>query len=267
MPDSYYLDEALNTAQVELNDKCDYARERENYELYRANVMSDNLLKRVFYVPFIVGKLCTRKILATELIGGVPIDKIITNSNRNEIATNMLRLAIRELFIHNFQQSDPNYANYLHDGSKSVTNLIDFGAARQYEDDFLPEYLHLIVVCADRNKSHIIDRSINLGFLTGEESNDMIDAHVQASLAVGEPFENNGEFDFSGCDILKRTAEFGKVMLDQRLTPPPKEAYALHRRLSGAFLLSTKLSAKVNARYLLDQTIDELQATGRLSLS
>ena len=52
-------------------------------------------------------------------------------------------------------------------------------------------------------------------------------------------------------------------MLDRRLTPVPKEAYSLHRRLSGAFLLGTKPCATVNTRGTRP-TIDELRQAGRL---
>lgn len=50
--------------------------------------------------------------------------------------------------------------------------------------------------------------------------------------------------------MTKRVNALGMIMLKERLTPPPKEAYSLHRKLSGAFLTCIKLKASVHCRCL-----------------
>ena len=49
--------------------------------------------------------------------------------------------------------------------------------------------------------------------------------------------------------MTKRVNALGIIMLKERLTPPPKEAYSLHRKLSGAFLTCIKLGASIHCRY------------------
>lgn len=263
VPDSYYVNEALQVAEEELSRECDYNMEGANQAKYRQLVLKDSTLCSKFYVPMVFETLSTPRILASEFVSGVPIDQLSDAPKhvRDRVASDMMVLTVRELFIFKFQQSDPNWSNYLYDTSSGVINLIDFGAARDYSDRFLVGYLSLIQACATEDSQGILHWSKKLGFLTGEETREMLDAHIAASLAVGEPFRSAGGFDFTSSDIPKRTAKFGRVMLNFRLTPPPKEAYSLHRRLSGAFLLCTKLRATVDARQILRDIVEELEQT------
>ena len=41
-------------------------------------------------------------------------------------------------------QTDPNPANYLFDETTDVMNLIDFGAGRDFDQNFLDSYMHVI---------------------------------------------------------------------------------------------------------------------------
>ncbi|CDF41298.1 unnamed protein product [Chondrus crispus] len=270
IPDNFFLDDALAHAEEELQRECDYTIEAANQQTYRDLVLASPILREQFYVPKVYPSHSTQHVLVSEFVKGIAIDRIADQPQhlRNEVASSLLRLTMTELFVLAFQQSDPNWSNYLYDMESGKLNLIDFGAARPYEEPFLMRYLALIRACAARDRQAVIDHSVALGFLTGEESKEMLHAHVQASFAVGEPFQEQNRdkgFDFTHNDIPARTAKFGKVMLQYRLTPPPKEAYSLHRRLSGAFLMSTRLGATINAAEMLEATVATLVAEGRVS--
>ena len=56
----------------------------------------------------------------------------------------MLELCFRELFEWKVMQTDPNPANYLYDTKTQVLNLLDFGAGRDFSDDFLSSYIEVI---------------------------------------------------------------------------------------------------------------------------
>lgn len=105
----------------------------------------------------------------------------------------------------------------------------------------------------------MIEMSQRLGFLTGEESDIMIEAHVQAAFIVGMPFAKPGGYDFRANNITRSISNLGATMLKHRLTPPPEEAYSLHRKLSGAFLACIKLGAVVPCRELLLQIYEHYQ--------
>ena len=90
-------------------------------------------------------------------------------------------------------QTDPNWSNFLYDEHQNKCFLIDFGAARSFPKEFVNEYLRMVWGAAIKDESMFIYASINAGFLSGKESDEMIDAHVAAGMVVGEPFykENN----------------------------------------------------------------------------
>jgi len=102
---------------------------------------------------------------------------------------------------------------------------------------------------------------MKLGYLTGQETEIMLDAHVKSMTVLGLPFKRDTLQPFAfgpGTMWAEVTAEVRNnipVMLKHRLTPPPRETYSLNRKLSGAFLLASRLGAQVDCRNLWDNVV------------
>jgi aarF domain-containing kinase len=75
---------------------------------------------------------------------------------------------------------------------------------------------------------------------------------VEAGLIVGEPFLKHESFDFGSSQLTSKIGRYGGTFMKYRLTPPPSEAYSLHRKLAGAFLLCIKLKANIPCRDILE---------------
>lgn len=99
-------------------------------------------------------------------------------------------------------------------------------------------------------------QSLQMGFLTGEENDIMLEAHKLSGFTLGEPFAVSDAYDFKDSGITGRISEHGSAFLQHRLTPPPEEVYTLHRKLAGAFNICIKLGAKIKCRDLLEEIVD-----------
>ena len=197
----------------------------------------------------------------SHFVPGVPIDKAanLTQPVRDAIARTVLITTFRELFEWRFIQSDPNFANFLYDNPTQTIHFIDFGASREYSKDFVSGYMRLVWAAANKDEATLLAVSKDLGFLTGDETQEMLNAHVQAGLVVGEPFLTNQPYDFASSKLTTRIGRYGETFAKHRLTPPPVEAYSLHRKLAGAFLLCIKLKANIQCRDILEKTFNSYQ--------
>ncbi|EPY25851.1 aarF domain-containing kinase [Strigomonas culicis] len=251
LPPGMFVDSILKELRNELSMECQYTIEAKKQQRYAALVAAAPELREVFHVPYVVDALTTDQVLVTELVRGVPIDKVATAPNipqsfRNTVAEKMMLLTLRELFTWNFMQTDPNYANFLFDAQHNRINLLDFGAAREYPKDFVADYLEVVAAAARGDRETIVQKSITLGFLTGREGKEMLDAHVGSVLLLGKPFRDRAApFDFSAENLPQQIQQHVPTMVRLRLRPPPTPVYSLHRRLSGTILLATKMQAVI----------------------
>ncbi|KNH05593.1 chaperone activity of bc1 complex-like mitochondrial [Perkinsela sp. CCAP 1560/4] len=254
IPPGFFVDRIINALRAELHLECDYVREGKMLMTFREKICSIPTAVKLpvtLNAPRVIPELSTASVITTEYCPGQPIDKVaasLSQKVRNDLAHCLLYVTLSELFHWKVMQTDPNFSNYLFDSPTNTLHFIDFGAARSYEPSFVQLYHEIVSAGIAKNKEAVLSKSIQIGLLTGDENEIMKEAHYQSVLILAQPFQSSGVFDFAAAKFSKTLLPHVKVMVKNRICPPPLEIYSLHRRLSGVFLLCTRLEARVDVR-------------------
>ncbi|CCH58787.1 hypothetical protein TBLA_0A10070 [Henningerozyma blattae CBS 6284] len=259
LPKGLFLDKTIANARKELKWECDYIREAQSLIQFEELLQNDP----TFVVPHVFQELTTNNIITMTKMKGYEIMKLPPNIQndqkiKNFISENIMRLTLLEIAQFKFMQTDPNWANFLYNPTTNKLELLDFGASRDFSDEFIWNYRRLLTYAMLRDRKGVTEVSKTLGYLTGYESTAMVEAHVDSVMTLGEPFikyNSNPDqmFDFSDQTVSDRIRGNIKLMLNERLCPPPEETYSLHRKFSGIFLLCAKMDAQVRCSKLFDE--------------
>ena len=210
-------------------------------------------------VPEVFTEASGPGVLTAEFMHGTAVTKMknLTQHDRDWVGTQILRLCLRELMEWRFMQTDPNWTNFLYNQQSQKLELLDFGASREYPDEFVEPYVELLIAAQNNDREACRDLSIQLGYLTGQESQAMLKAHIDSVMTLAEPFVATAPdvYDFEDQTITDRVRSNIGLMLRERLAPPPEETYSLHRKLSGGFLLCARLKSKVKTRQMFEDAV------------
>ncbi|KAJ3923489.1 ABC1-domain-containing protein [Lentinula edodes] len=274
LPKGLFLDRTMEVMKQELTDECNYVREAHFLQQFRSAEFLGSDSR--FHVPW-VSSVSSEQVLVMEFVeGGVSLGSDLVTAlpqkEKDKIATTILHLCLLELFRFGTMQTDPNYSNFLYVPETKKIALIDFGATREYGPEFLDGWRRLLEAAAslDLNSGDLhqnpawnacVHESVSLGYLIGGpgegegfESPEMIEAHVTSLALLAFPFNERTSQPVR----FGKGSEFGRnterirdlipVMLRERKKGPPRETYSLNRKLSGAFLLASRLGATIHAR-------------------
>jgi len=259
LPKGLFLDNTLRVMKQELADECDYLREAHYGRMFQHFLKDDP----VFVAPKVHDHLSTARILTTDFMPGVPLKETMGLSQdlRNHIGSSLIRLCLQELFHYKTMQTDPNWSNFLWDPQTRTIALIDFGATRAYDPEFIQRYKTLLLSAVREDRHACENLSRDIGYLTPTDSKTMVDAHIDSMLAVAAPFTHKGIYFFASQDITRRVQANIPAMLKHRQSPPPRETYSLNRKLSGCFLLCAKLGSEVDCQQLLQDALADPAST------
>lgn len=245
-----------------LTQEVDYLKEADYQMRYFKNIETINGRNAFYYrVPQVFTELSTERVLVMGWQEGVTLKKWIeknpSREKREHVAHALLNLYCHEFFDWGLVQTDPNFANFLvHEINNNIEIvLLDFGATREYEKEFVRSYIELLRVAATGDDAQLIKESVRFGLIDQRESEAGFQAFTKLMRVAIRPFFNqNGELSKTGSTFQFADENYAQlsrqVVRDLtsalKYSPPPYKLIFLHRKLGGLFAILKNLNIEMD---------------------
>ncbi len=236
-------------AKRQLAQEADYEAEGRFLERFAKLVRDEPAL----VVPRVHWDLTTPRILAMDFMEGEPLGSVSREPprKRNAVGAILERLLFRELFEFRLMQTDPNFANYLYQPDTGRVVLLDFGATRHFDADFVAHFARITRAVIENDRGRVAREAQRIGYITANDSPERVKAAVDLVFLGCEPLRHDGLYDFAASDLPARVRDLGYDAVRRGLMrAPPPETLFLQRKLAGSFLMLARIGARVNARSL-----------------
>lgn len=252
VPKGLDISPMLEEAKRQLHEEADYEREGKYLALF--GQLKENSAD--FTVPALHADLTTREVLAMSFVEGVPIESLETapQAERDRVMRLIVDLIFRELFEYRLMQTDPNFANFRYDPATGRVILLDFGATREFPEDFAERYRRLLRAGLADDMTGVRDAAREIGFLHAEMPEDLEAMLLGMFRMTVEPLRQPGLYDFGQNDLALRMRDESMALQSHRhhFRFPPVDSLFLQRKFGGVYLLATKLRARIALRDVVE---------------
>ncbi|MBC75845.1 MAG: hypothetical protein CME64_07500 [Halobacteriovoraceae bacterium] len=200
-----------------------------------------------------IEQFCTKDILTTKLSKGHNLRSkevsSLSQDKRNELGAAFLELFCRELYEWSLVQTDGHFGNYLIEINEGKANwfLLDFGATKRLEGEFLNNYRNMISAVILQDKELFFNSFKNLGRIDNADSFDQ-DLLWEYLEVMGSPFQKDS-YDWGSSQIPDQAmAYLPKLMKNIPEGKAPKDTIFVDRKIASVFYVLKQLNCDFNAR-------------------
>ena len=261
VPKGFDISPYLTEARRQLHEETDYAREGRFLSEFGALLAGSER----FDVPALQQDWSTGDILAMSFMPGIPIEELVDapRDQRNQTATRLIDLMLRELFEFGLMQTDPNFANYRYDPETGRIVLLDFGAARRISAETTSQYRDLMRAGMAKDRNALCQAALAIGFVDDKMRDDHRARVLDMMEMVFAALDAEDTYDFSQTELSRRLQAEGTALAEEGMIPPTPsmDALYLQRKFGGIFLLAARLKARVDVKGLLNAHLNASATT------
>lgn len=250
IPKGLDIESILIQAKAQLKQEADYRIELEYMQRYQTLLSGDER----YLVPSPYKSLSNEFILCMEFIEAKPILDLLNApiETKNLIIENLIELVFKELFVFQFTQSDPNFANFLYQADSKKLVLLDFGACRELSDKASLGYTKMARAMQAQNGSAMLDVLIELGLLNDQTPQSVKDIIKGACVTASESLQVD-IYNFKQTKIIKRLQKQTMSLITEKhaIASPDFDVALVNRKITGTVLLANKMNADVRLRKLI----------------
>lgn len=251
MPKGFALAPYLEEARKQLHEETDYVREGAQLARFQALLKG----KSEFLVPELQTDWSTPQILAMSYVDGVAIEDLIDAPQmlRDQVATDLIALTLKELFTFGLMQTDPNFANYRFNNAKEQIVLLDFGATREIGAEVADQYRRILQAGLKGENADLETVLREIGVIGPDAKTTHTATIVQMVGAVFEMLHAGSVVDFGDTTLSRQLQADSLALVKDGYVPPPLpiDFLFVQRKLAGMFLLAARLRARVDVNGLV----------------
>jgi predicted unusual protein kinase regulating ubiquinone biosynthesis (AarF/ABC1/UbiB family) len=245
------VDALLSELRDRIGEELDYRREAANQRLMAAYYDGHPTI----HIPGIIGELSTRRLITSELSGGVRFAELVTwtQHERDLAAETIYRFVFRSLYDVGAFNGDPHPGNYLFQRGGRVT-FLDFGLVRNFSRGELQPLMQMArTICVEHDPEAFRRNLENTGFLRpgAPLSTQAIVEHLGVFYdTIREPGAVTITSDYAS-SVVRRFFDLRSPVADYLSVPRP---YVILQRINlGLFAVLGALSATADWRAISEE--------------